>query len=90
MAVPAYALRVSKPQTINEINSNTLTVLNGILENLWYLTNGRYTPASTTTDPDGSLKGDKYDIIIYDPAAGNEEFCVNVDGSTDWDCATLT
>ena len=84
------ALRLSKPPIIAEWNSNTFTILNNTLEDLWNLTNGRYTPASTATDPDGTLQGDKYDIIIYDPLAGSAEICVNLDGATDWDCATLS
>ncbi len=90
MAEPLPAFRMTKPPVITEWNTNTMTQLNDTLELLWYITNGRYTPEVVTTDPDGNLKGDKGDFVLYIPAAGNKEACWNVDGAKDWDCATLS
>ena len=87
---PVWAFRMSQPDVITEWNENTFAQLNNALLQLWNITNGRYTPDVTTTDPDGSRVGSQYDVIIYDPAAGSSEICVNVDGATDWDCATLS
>ena len=44
--INAYAFRMAKPPIIREWNQNTFTQLNNTLEELWNLTNGRYSPTS--------------------------------------------
>ena len=70
----AYGYRIAKPLPINEINPNTLVELNAVLEKLWNITNGRYTPETTSSAPtiaagEGDLKvyssGGVYRIYIY-------------------------
>ena len=84
-----WALRIETPPTFHEWNSNTFTQLNNFLLQLWNVSNGKYAQDISTTDPDGSRRGTKGEMVLYDPGA-SEELCVNVDGATDWDCASLT
>jgi len=82
------ALRITQPQTIFEWNTNTFSQLNQTLQDMWNLSNGRYTLDVTLTDPDGSRAGDKGDMILYDNS-GTGTLCVAMNDGTDWDCATL-
>ena len=89
-APPLWALRIERPpEFVPEWSTNRITQLNNFLLGLWNLSNGRYQLDVTTSDPDGSRRGQKGEQVLYDPGA-NEEFCVNIDGATDWDCASLT
>ena len=87
---PVHALRSSQPPTITQIDSNTLAQLNQTLQDLWNITNGRYTPNAVTADPDGTLKGGKYDLLVYDPTGAGFNLCVNSDGNTTWMCVALS
>ena len=91
MAAPvALALRIASPPTFQEWNTNTFSQLNDTLLQIWNVFNGRYQLDVTTTDPDGSRRGQKGESVLYDPGA-SEEFCICVDSSTsDWDCSVLT
>jgi len=88
-SMEAMALRLARPPTFTEWNTNTFTQLNDVLLQLWNVSNGRYTNDVVTVDPDGSRRGTKGEQVLYDPGA-SEELCVNVDNATDWDCAALT
>jgi hypothetical protein len=89
MATPLWALRTERPPEFYEWNTNTFTQLNNFLLQVWNVINGRYALDVTTADPDGSRRGVKGEMILYDPGA-SEELCVNIDGSTDWDCVSIT
>lgn len=83
-----WALRIARPPEFTEWTPNTFAQLNQTLLDLWNLTNGRYQLEIATSDPDGTRTGARGELVLYDPGAA-EEFCVNVDGASDWDCAAL-
>lgn len=88
-AVPALALRMQTAPTFTETwDSNSISQLNYIIEQLRSITNGRYQVNITTSDPDGTVRGERGELILYDPGA-TESLCVNVDGAKDWDCEEL-
>lgn len=87
-APPLWALRVARPPEFYDWNTNTFTQLNDTLLGFFNVINGRYQVDVSTTDPDGSRKGSKGEMVLYDPGA-SEELCLNVDGSSDWDCVAL-
>lgn len=88
-APPLWALRIERPSEFFEWNTNTFTQLNNLLLGFFNVVNGRYQMDVVTSDPDGNRRGNRGELVLYDPGA-SEEFCVNVDGATDWDCAALT
>src|SRR3990167_443178 len=85
------AYRPEQPDTFTDLaDSNQLSKLNNVLQQFFNVTNGRYTVDVTTTDPDGSRRCTKGELILYDPGA-SEELCVCVDEATsNWDCALLS
>ena len=90
MATPAWGLRTERPpEFIPEWDTNRITQLNNFLLGMFNIFNGRYQLEITTSDPDGVRRGEKGEMILFDPGA-NEEFCVNIDGATDWECTDLT
>ena len=89
VSAPLWAYRTEQPPTFTDLSDpNQLTQLNNILLQLWNVLNGRVALNVTTTDPDGSLLGDKGQPILYDPG-DDEQLCINV-GGTNWDCVALT
>jgi len=90
MATPALALRIERaPEFVPEWDTNRITQLNNFLLGLWNITNGLYQLDVTTTDPDGTRRGEKGLMILFDPGSA-EELCVNIDGAKDWECTSLT
>ena len=71
-----YAFRMPKPTKITEINPASLKQLNDALEQLWNITNGRYTYSISTIAPNGNLKGLTGDAIIYNNS-GTFELWIN-------------
>lgn len=89
-ASSAWALRVERPPEFQpEWDTNRITQLNNYLLGVWNVLNGRYALDITTSDPDGSRRGSKGEMVLYDPGA-SEELCINVDNATDFDCVALT
>ena len=85
----AYGYRFGKPQRITDYDDRGLIILNEALEQLWDAVNGRYTLNVETTNPDGSLSGDKGDMVLYD-AGATEYLEINVDGGTTWKGVQIT
>jgi hypothetical protein len=85
----SWAFRSAKPPTFYEWNPNTFTQLNGVLEDLWTTTNGLYTFNFTNSDPNGSLRGSRYEVVILD-GVSTDKICVNMDGAKTWKCVTLS
>ena len=78
----SYAYRTPKPQRITDFDQNGLVILNENLEQLWNVTNGRYSLNITTTNPDGSLSGNGGDMVLLnDSGTYYLEICV---GGTVW------
>jgi hypothetical protein len=50
----AWAFRTPKPAKIVEINEASLAQLNNFIEELWNMTNGRYSPTSGATASTGT------------------------------------
>jgi len=83
-----YGYRAPKPQRITDFDQNGLIILNETLEQLWNITNGRYSINTTTTNPDGSLSGNSGDMILYNNSGTYYlEICV---GGTVWVGEQLT
>ena len=90
MSAPSsWALRIARSPEFYEWNTNTFSQLNQFTLDVWNTLNGRYQVDIVTTDPDGSRRGNRGELVLYDPGA-SEEWCVNVDAATDWDCAALS
>ena len=85
----SFAYRTSKPVPIYEINENTLVELNSTLEELWDLTNGRYSLDLVTVNPDGATRGDIGDMLLLNDS-GTYYLEINVDGGTTWRGVQLT
>lgn len=85
----ACAYRIGKPQKITALDEGALVVINEALENLWDITNGRYSLNVVTTNPDGTTSGGKGDMLLYD-AGASEYLEINVDGGTTWRGVALT
>ena len=58
-----FAYRMPKPTKFTKIDENTIVQLNEILEQLWDITNGRYTPEVVTTIPAGTAS--EGDMRLY-------------------------
>jgi hypothetical protein len=54
LAISVNAYRFEKPQRITAFDENNLVILNRVLEQLWDLTNGRYSPDSGLTASTGT------------------------------------
>lgn len=50
----AFAYRFEKPQRVTAFDDNNLVVLNRTLEQLWDLTNGRFSPNSASVASTGT------------------------------------
>ena len=82
------AFRALQPPTITEWTPNSFADLNTFLNQLWNITNGRYSKEIVTTNPNGSRRGDPGDAILYN-TGGNYQECHNVSttlGGTTWLC----
>jgi hypothetical protein len=79
----SYAYRIPKPQRITGFDQNGLVILNETLEQLWDVTNGRYSLNTTTTNPDGSLQGNGGDMILLN-TGGNYYLEINTTGAKVW------
>lgn len=77
----AEAVRLAKPPTLADASPSALALLNTWLEDLWQLTNGRFTVDVTTTSPNGSRVGTQGDIVFYNNG-GNYKLCVNTSSTT--------
>ena len=84
-----YAYRIPKPQRITDFDQNGLVILNETLENLWNLTNGRYSLNTITTNPDGTLTGNGGDMILYNNS-GAYYLAINTTGAKIWRSVLLT
>ncbi len=86
-----WAQRSQKPPTFTNLqDTNQLTQLNQTLNDFWNITNGRYTLENLTTDPQGTRKGQKGDLV-YDTFGGNDHLCVSTSFpiGTDWTCVNV-
>lgn len=79
----SYAYRIPRPLRITEFDHKNLVILNETLENLWDLTNGRYSINIVTSNPDGSLKGNVGDIILFNNS-GTYYLEINTTGAKVW------
>lgn len=79
----SYAYRIPKPQRITEFNHNGLVILNDSLEQLFDLTNGRFSLNIVLTNPDGSLNGNVGEIILFNNS-GTFYLCINTTGAKVW------
>lgn len=61
----SYAYRIPRPLRITDFDQKNLVILNETLEALWDLTNGRYNLSLTTVNPDGAVKGNAGDMILF-------------------------
>jgi hypothetical protein len=59
----SYAYRFGKPQRITDFDQNGLVILNTALEQLWDVSNGRYSINILTVNPDGS-RGSVGDMVL--------------------------
>ena len=84
-----YAYRISKPARITDFDQKGLVVVNDNFERIWDLTNGRYSLDIVTSNPDGSLKGDVGDVVLFNNS-GTYYLAINVDGSKTWRSILLT
>ena len=85
----SFAYRIPKPQRITDFDQNGLVILNETLEQLYDLTNGRFSLNITTTNPDGNRKGDVGEIILFNNS-GDYYLAINTTGSTVWRSTALT
>lgn len=85
----SYAYRIPKPQRITAFDQNGLVALNESLENLWDITNGRYSLNTITTNPDGNLSGKGGDIVLFN-SSGTYYLCINTTGAKIWRAIQLT
>jgi len=85
----SYAYRIPKPQRITAFDQNGLVILNEVLDNLWNVTNGRYSLNITTTNPDGSLQGNGGDMVLYN-SSGTYYLEINTTGAKVWRGVVLT
>lgn len=79
---PLYAYRISKPLRITDYDQNGLVSINNNFEGLWNITNGRFNLNYTNVNPDGNLKGELGDMIIFNNS-GTYYLEINV-GGTIW------
>ena len=86
----SYALRISKPPRFTKLDDPVqITQLNNTLEDLWNLTNGRFTINIVTTNPDGSLKGDVGDMVLFNNS-GSFFLAINTTGAKIWRSVALS
>lgn len=85
----AVAYRAPKPAKITKFDEAALTQLNIDLENLWNLSNGRYSLNYVTSNPDGNLKGDVGDMILFNNG-GIFYLEINTTGAKVWRGVQLT
>lgn len=78
-----YAYRIPKPQRITDFDQNGLVILNETLEQLWDVTNGRFVINITTSNPDGSLKGNVGEMILFNNS-GTYYLAINTTGAKIW------
>lgn len=86
-----WAMRTRKPAIYTDLSDrNQLSDLNTYLSELHELTNGRYTLENITTDPNGSRKGVKGDLV-YATFGSNDHLCVNTSfpAGTAWTCINI-
>ena len=84
LAAPsAMAVRLPKPPTINKWDESSIAQLNGWLESIWQLTNGRFTVDVTTTNPNTApgRPGTQGDIVFFN-SSGSYKLCVNTSATT--------
>ncbi len=79
----SYAYRIPKPQRITDFDQNGLVALNETLEQLYDVTNGRYNLNTLTTNPDGSLKGNGGDVVLFNNS-GTYYLEINTTGAKIW------
>lgn len=79
----SYAYRIPKPQRITAFDENNLVVINEVLENLWNLSNGRFSLDIVTSNPDGSRRGDIGDVLLFNNS-GTYYLEINVTGAKIW------
>lgn len=89
LVVSVYAYRAPKPAKITKFDEAALTQLNTDLENLWNLSNGRYSINIVTSNPDGNLKGDVGDMVLFNNG-GTFYLEVNTTGAKVWRGTVLT
>lgn len=85
----SFAYRIPKPQRITDFDQNGLVILNETLEQLYDLTNGRFSLNITTVNPDGNRKGNVGEIILFNNS-GTYYLAINTTGSTVWRSVVLT
>ena len=85
----SYAYRIPKPFRITDFDQKNLVILNETLENLWDLSNGRFSLDIVTTNPDGNIKGNVGDILLFNNS-GTYYLAINVTGLKVWRSILLT
>lgn len=85
----SYAYRAPKPQRITAFDENNLVVINEVLENLWNVSNGRFSLDIVTSNPDGSKKGDIGDMLLFNNS-GTYYLAINTTGAKIWRSTALT
>lgn len=78
-----------KPVKITELNQGAIVQLNDTLEQLWNISNGRYNINIVTSNPDGSLKGDIGDMVLFNNS-GTYFIEINTTGGKIWRGVQLT
>ena len=77
------AYRIQRPMRITDFDQRNLVILNESLENLWDVSNGRFNLDIVTSNPDGNLKGDVGDMILFNNS-GTYYLCINTTGVKIW------
>ena len=86
----AHAYRASRPTPMRlPLDDNQITELNNSIENLWNITNGRYSLNIVTSNPDGTTRGKVGDMLLLS-TGGTYYLEINVDNSTTWRGEELT
>lgn len=85
----AYGYRISKPQRITDFDQRGLVIVNENFERLWDITNGRYALDIVISNPDGSLKGDVGDMLLFNDS-GTYYLEINTTGAKIWRGTALT
>ena len=74
-----YGYRVAKPIRITDFDQRGLVAVNENFERLWDISNGRFSLDIVTSNPDGTLKGDVGDMLLFNNS-GTYYLEINVGG----------
>lgn len=85
----SYAYRFNKPTKLTQFDDSALITLNEALEQIWNLSNGRFSLDIVTTNPDGNTKGDIGDMLLFNNS-GTYYLEINTTGAKVWRGVQLT